>query len=128
MRTRRRLCTALAGICLILGVPVLPVHAGDPYLDMLEEEAQVLELMKTAEQLDAKAQSSVGGISDENTTRAMLGPGMSAEQFDAALKGHFVGTYMLYDKLSAEQKAAVYARYQRDGRIMEIRRVIAKHL
>ncbi|MCW9059852.1 MAG: hypothetical protein OQL11_13370 [Gammaproteobacteria bacterium] len=128
MQTRRRLCTALAGICLFLVVPVLPAHASDPYLDMLEEEAQVLELIKTAEQMDAKAQSSTGGISDENTTRAMLGPGMSTEQFDAALKAHFVGTYMLYDKLSAEQKAAVYARYQRDGRIMEIRRAIAKHL
>lgn len=116
-----------AAVCVCLGLS-LTARAGDPYLDMLEEEAQVLEMMKTAEQLDASSQANTPGITGENAARAVLGEGMTPDQFDAALKTYFVGTYMLYDKLPQEQKAAVYARYQRDGRIMEIRRAIAEHL
>ena len=128
MRLPRMLRPAAACFCLSLGSPTLPVQAGDLYLDMLEEEAQVLELMKSAERLDASAQANAPGITGQNATRAVLGAGMSHEQFDAALKTYFVGTYMLYGKLSEEQKDAVYTHYQRDGQIMEIRRAIAEHL
>lgn len=128
MRVPRMLRPAAAWLCLGLGCLTLPAQAGDPYLDMLEEEAQVVEMMKTAEQLDASAQASAPGITGQNTTRAVLGPGMTPEQFDVALRTHFVGTYMLYAKLPAEQKQAVYTHYQHDGRIMEIRRAIAEQL
>lgn len=128
MRISRALHTLVTGFCLALYGLALPALASDPYLDMLEEEAQVLELMKTAEQMDAKSQVSASSITGQNATRAVLGAGMAPDQFDDALKTYFVGTYMLYEKLSAEQKSAVYASYQRDGRIMEIRRAIAEHL
>jgi hypothetical protein len=128
MRMPRILRPAVAYFCLYLGSPMLPAQAGDAYLDMLEEEAQVLELMKSAERLDASAQANAPGITGQNATRAVLDAGMSHEQFDAALQTYFVGTYMLYGKLSEEQKDAVYTHYQRDGQIMEIRRAIAEHL
>lgn len=126
MRMLSKLPAVMAYLC--LGCLSAPVQSGDPYLDMLEEEAQVLELMKSAEKLDATAQTGAPDITGDNAARAMLGAGMTSEQFDEVLKTRFVGTYMLYAKLSPEQKEAVYARYQRDGRIMEIRRVIAEHL
>lgn len=119
----------VATVCLCMGAGPQCVLANDPYLQELEAEAQMVELIRNAEKIDAASNvASSPGITGQNATRAILGEGMSQMQFEETLKTRFVGTYMLYEKLSDSEKQAVHASYQRDGKIMEIRRAIAGHL
>ncbi len=128
MQIGKLLRVTTAGLFLCAGSLCVQAEPSDPYLQLLEEESQTLELINNAERLDEAAVANATGAEAQNTEHANLAEGLSREQFEQALKMRFVGTNTLYEKLSEEAKRDVYASYQRDGRIMEVRRSVASHL
>lgn len=53
---------------------------------------------------------------------------MGFKEFEAELKASFSGTWFLYEKLSREQREAVYSVYQKDNRTSQVREIIVKLL
>lgn len=113
---------AAVGIALWAGTVSTVVLGMDPYLAEIEQEAQRLEMLKAAERMDATS------ASEQPADRLLVSTGLTQEQFEQELRQRFLGTNMLYEKLSAKARTNVYAAYRRDNRIMELRRVIAEHL
>jgi protein-tyrosine-phosphatase len=128
MRIGKLMRVAAAGLFLSAGSFCVQAESSDPYLQMLEDEAQTLELIRNAERQDEAAVGTATGSATQNAGRSNLAEGLSREQFEQALKARFIGTNTLYEKLSEAAKQDVYVSYQRDSRIMEIRRSVASHL
>lgn len=122
MRCEWRYGVAVFWFALCIGVSPMTAHGEDAYLAEIEQEAQRLEMLKTAERMDAAS------ASGQPADRLLVSTGLTHEQFEQELRQRFLGTNMLYEKLSAKARTNVYAAYQRDNRIMELRRVIAEHL
>jgi acetyl-CoA carboxylase carboxyltransferase component len=57
--------------------------------------------------------------------RSMVTPGLTQDEFEFELSERFLGTHQLYQVLSEEAKAEVYAHYQADNNIDTIRRLAA---
>ncbi len=97
--------------------------ADDDYLKALQAETQSLSSGETATVAPAaaaakpqQAWSAAGQGLGEG-----LPPNLSQEQFEAALKSSYFGTFMFYSKLKEQDKGAVYQAYQSNGQIDHIR-------
>lgn len=122
MRNEWRGVLVAAGLTLCAGMPPTAALGEDAYLAEIEREAQRLEMLKAAERMDAV------GATGQAADRLTVSAGLSHEQFEQEIRQRFLGTNMLYEKLSEKSRAAVYAAYQRDNRVMELRRAIAERL
>lgn len=121
MKTAGQLLLLLAGI----GMVAVSHGADDDYLKALKAETQALsggEAARTApapaaqESKPQQGWSAAGqGLGEE------LPPNLSQEQFEAALKSSYFGTYMFYSKLNDKDKAKVFESYQGNGQISNIR-------
>ncbi|MFW5453508.1 hypothetical protein [Thioalkalivibrio sulfidiphilus] len=60
--------------------------------------------------------------------RSALTPGLDRNAFEQELSERFLGTHLLYQKLSDEARDAVFVLYQEDNRIDGIRRMVAYSL
>jgi len=89
--------------------------ADDPYLNMLEDEADDLQLdqsgqltKKTEEKQNLVKKASVWSGELQQET---IPPGLAMEQFEAFLQENFYGTYAFFNKLDTTDKNTVYYRY-----------------
>jgi hypothetical protein len=121
-----RMITAGQLLLLLAGIGMMTVSHGadDDYLKALKAETEALTGGGSAPAAAApeeaakpqQAWSAAGqGLSEG------LPPDLSHEQFEAALKSSYFGTFMFYAKLNAADKAAVYQAYKEDGQIAHIR-------
>lgn len=120
MNTARQLLL-LAGI----GVVAVSHGADDDYLKALRAETQALTGTAAARATSAPATGESKPAPGWSATGQGLGEelpaNLSREQFEAALKSSYFGTYMFYTKLSEQDKAVVYTAYQDNGQIANIR-------
>ncbi|GAB4299792.1 MAG: hypothetical protein Kow0096_19380 [Thiohalomonadaceae bacterium] len=122
MITARQLLVLLAGI----GMVASAHGADDAYLKALQAETQAItsgEAAGSAAQPaapagDSKPQgwsASGQGLAEELPTN------LSQEQFEAALKSSYFGTFVFYNKLNDADKAKVYEAYKSNAQISHIR-------
>jgi hypothetical protein len=112
-------------LVLLAGIGMMTVSHGadDDYLKALKAETQAItggEAAGTAppaaETKPQQGWSAAGqGLVEE------LPPNLSQEQFEAALKSSYFGTYVFYNKLGAADKSTVYQAYQSNAQISNIR-------
>jgi hypothetical protein len=104
----------------------MPFCAADDYLSILEAEAD-----DTGGRTDVaniapatRPAREVRSVKDNQTIRPALG----FEEFEAELNAHYSGTWFLYDKLTSDQRRAVYSAYQEDNHTAKVRERIVKLL
>lgn len=114
-----QLLLLLAGI----GMSAVSHGADDDYLRALKAETQALTSGEAAHTAPAAQESKPqqGWSATGQGLGEELPPNLSQEQFEAALKSSYFGTFMFYTKLNDKDKAAVYEAYQRNGQISNIR-------
>jgi len=117
-----QLLLLLAGI----GISAVSHGADDEYLKALKAETQALTSGEAARKAPAApaAQESKPQQGWSATGQGLgeeLPPNLSQEQFEAALKSNYFGTFMFYTKLNDKDKTAVYEAYQSNGQISNIR-------
>lgn len=121
-----QLLLLLAGI----GMSAVSHGADDDYLRALQAETQALtsgEAARTAPAAQA-SKPQQGWSATGQELGEELPPNLSQEQFEAALKSSYFGTFMFYTKLNDKDKAAVYEAYQTNGQIANIRDTITNLL
>lgn len=115
-------------LLLLAGIGMIAVSHGadDDYLKALKAETQALsggEAARTAPAAPATQESKPqqGWSAAGQGLGEELPPNLSQEQFEAALKSSYFGTYMFYTKLNDKDKAKVFESYQGNGQISNIR-------
>jgi hypothetical protein len=116
-------------LALLLGVLpgfALPVCAAEDYLSILEAEADDTGGRTDAANIAPAARPAreVRSVKDNRTIRPALG----FEEFEAELNAHYSGSWFLYDKLTSDQRMAVYSAYQEDNRTSKVREKIVELL
>lgn len=121
MNAAGQLLLLLAGI----GMVAVSHGADDDYLKALKAETQALSGGEAARTAPAPAAQESKPQQGWSATGQGLGeelpPNLSQEQFEAALKSSYFGTYMFYSKLNDKDKAKVFESYQGNGQISNIR-------
>lgn len=114
-----QLLVLLAGI----GMVASSHGADDDYLKALKEETQAITSGEAAAPAAPAAETKPqqGWSASGQGLAEGLPANLSQEQFEAALKSSYFGTFVFYNKLSDADKAKVYAAYQSDGQISHIR-------
>lgn len=112
-------------LVLLAGIGMMTVSHGadDDYLKALKAETQAITggeaagaAPPAAETKPAQGWSASGqGLAEE------LPPNLSQEQFEAALKSSYFGTFVFYNKLGEADKSSVYQAYQSNAQISNIR-------
>jgi hypothetical protein len=120
----RRQGAAVGLICLGSSLALLPpggrAATAEDYLHQIEADAKQLAATPITTQTTA-----VPGMLDA-TERLPLG--LPQEGFEKTLHDQFVGTYVFYQRLTAESKAKVYESYKQDNRVSTIREQTLKLL
>jgi hypothetical protein len=114
-------------LLLLAGIGMVAVSHGadDDYLKALKAETQALSGGEAAPSAPAapvpESKPQQGWSAAGQGMGEELPPSLSKEQFEAALKSSYFGTYMFYTKLNDTDKAKVYEAYQGNGQISNIR-------
>jgi hypothetical protein len=123
-----RMITAGQLLLLLAGIGMMTVSHGadEDYLKALKEETQALTGAGSAPAAAAPAPAEAPKPQPAWSAAGQglgegLPPDLSHEQFEAALKSSYFGTFMFYAKLNATDRAAVYQAYKEDGQIAHIR-------
>ena len=112
--------------------------SADDYLDMLEAEAEDVELDQSSQLKDKEQinKGSTDGITKTNWTWEgdMVGdslpPGLAQDEFATLLKHNFYGTFVFYRKLNTVDQRTVYYHYTKSSpaELDSIRDDILNHL
>jgi len=115
MRTRmitRTACLAIALVCI----------GGTAHANQSEaEQFQRLAAMENSPQ-------AIHTSTSVNPGRNILTPGLDRTAFERELSERFMGTHLLYQKLSDEDRNKVYTFYQDNNQIDSVRRKVAYSL
>lgn len=119
MTSAGQLLVLLAGI----GMVAISHGADDDYLKALKEETQAITKGEAAAPAApaAEAKPPQGWSASGQGLGEGLPPDLSQEQFEAALKSSYFGTFVFYNKLNDADKAQVYEAYQSNAQISHIR-------
>lgn len=118
MSNKRKLFTKSAITLVVFYCSLaIPAAYADNYLDQLEAEAENM-ADTPAQEESSNWKPSDTGITDN------LSPGLNKAGFEENLKHNFVGSYTFYSRLSDEDKATVYAAYQKNNDIKELTALI----
>gem|GEM_PF-2834513 len=117
MLTRKNTWTA------IIASTLLCVAAGASAMDTNNRNAEILKVASVNTGMQA-IHTEPGQVSD----RRILTPGLDRTAFEQELSDRFLGTHMLYRKLTDDAKEAVFAYYQDDNQIDGVRRKVAYSL
>lgn len=111
----------LAGSFLIFLLVTPVTQAADDYLSAIEAEAG------DTGSVTVTRSATVSRMPGQRDRKVMM-PALSYEAFEQELKEGYSGTWFLYEKLSADQRHAVYDRYLKDSRISVLRDEIVRLL
>ncbi|WP_127475066.1 hypothetical protein [Sulfurivermis fontis] len=122
MIAARQLLVLLAGIAMVANAH----GADDAYLKALQAETQAI---TSGEAAGAAAQPPAAAADSKPQAWSASGQGLaeelpvnlSQEQFEAALKSSYFGTFVFYNKLTDADKAKVYEEYKANAQISHIR-------
>ncbi|HSO99991.1 MAG TPA: hypothetical protein VLN90_00870 [Thioalkalivibrio sp.] len=117
MLTRKNTWTA------VIATTLLCVAATASAMDTHTRNAELLSVASVDTGMQA-IHTDPGQVSD----RRILTPGLDRTAFEQELSDRFLGTHMLYSKLTDDAKEAVYAYYQDDNQIEGVRRKVAYSL
>ncbi len=120
-------------VWLLIAVQTPILHAQDPYLEALQNEAQALSVDSASNRgrpRHAKNSSSSPPAWSANSQSSQSGlpPKLSKKGFERALKGRFYGTFMFYRQLTGSQQNSVYAVYQRNPNVEVVREKVVNLL
>jgi len=120
MTSAGQLLVLLAGI----GMVAISHGADDDYLKALKAETQAItsgEAAAPAASPAAETKLQQGWSASGQGLAEELPANLSQEQFEAALKSSYFGTFVFYNKLNDADKAQVYEAYQSNAQISHIR-------
>lgn len=104
-------------LCLMVslwGGPVVGEAASvDEYLREVEEDAKRIATNPVT--------SEDGSITNSFGTAERLPLGLEQEDFEKILREQFMGTYIFYQRLNAQNKQAIFEMYKKDNRASTVR-------
>jgi len=122
-RLSRRSLGSAAFFLLLLAstVPLSHAASSGAYIDALNAEISgpPPEVGRAADK-DKEGKGSLIGSGKHNIS-SELPSGLSPEDFEAELKGSFIGSFVFYNKLNSTDKEAVYNYYKQTNNIDDIR-------
>ena len=121
-------------VWLLIAVQTPILHAQDPYLEALQNEAEALSVdsVSNRSQQPRRAKNSSSSppawSANSQAPQSELPPKLSKKGFERALKGRFYGTFMFYRQLTGSQQKSVYAVYQRNPNVEVVREKVVNLL